>query len=322
MSSFRRKAAAAPVLAETPRLERRDGPSTIVQAAAPRADLLIHTSHAEIAVRQSAGQRMPTLLLHGNSSSKDIFDAQFTSTIGQEYRLIALDLPGHGASSDAFDPARSYTMQGYADAVIEVIEHLGLDEVAVIGWSLGGHIGIEMMALYPDLTGLMIIGAPPIEATPEGIQKGFSPHPDLLLAGQESFTDQDVEAFARTTSGGSMDPGLREIIRRADGRARRTMVENLFAGQVSNQKELVETFGHIPVAVVNGADEPFTNAEYLSGLAYANLWRGVCHFIPRTGHAPFREAPQLFNDLLARFLADMAGRARAKAEDPQLTYSA
>jgi pimeloyl-ACP methyl ester carboxylesterase len=307
-----------PASLETP----RPRPTAAAAPASQPADLLIRTSHADIAVRQSAGRKMPTLLIHGNSSSKEIFNQQFASALGQEYRLIAIDLPGHGNSSDAFDPHRSYSMVGYADAVVEVLEHLGIDEVAVIGWSLGGHIGMEMMALYPLLTGLMIIGAPPVGSSPDAIRQGFRDHPDLLLAGKQEFTDADVEAFARTTSGGSSDPVLRTVVRRADGRARRLMVEGLLSGQASDQRQLVETMDSIPLAVVNGAEEPFVDTAYLSTLSYANLWRGACHVIPRTGHAPFLEAPQIFNDILSRFLADMAAHAAAKAENPPLTYSA
>ena len=301
---------------------RRPGVVPAGSAAAVRpADLIVRTSHADIAVRQSSGQKLPTVFLHGNSSCKEVFKHQFDSSIGQEYHLIGIDLPGHGASSDAFDPQRTYTMPGYADAVIEVLEQLGVDQVAVVGWSLGGHIGLEMTALYPDLVGLMITGAPPVGTSPDAIRAGFHSHPHIFLAGKPDLTDQEVENFASTSTGGSPDEELTACVRRTDGRARETMFASLFAGQASDQRQLAET-GTIPLAVVNGAEEPFVDTDYLAGLSYANLWRRKCHLIPRAGHAPFLQAPQIFNHILGRFLRQMDALARYRLRHPLLAYSA
>jgi pimeloyl-ACP methyl ester carboxylesterase len=61
-------------------------------------------------------------MLHGNSSCKEAFDRQLNGALGDEFRLIAIDLPGHGASSDAADPNRTYSFPGYAEAAIAVLE--------------------------------------------------------------------------------------------------------------------------------------------------------------------------------------------------------
>ncbi|WP_323853773.1 alpha/beta hydrolase, partial [Xenorhabdus koppenhoeferi] len=57
-------------------------------------------------------------------------------------------------------------MSGYALTVIEVLEKLAINSVVVFGWSLGGHIGLEMLALFPKMIGLMICGTPPISTHP------------------------------------------------------------------------------------------------------------------------------------------------------------
>jgi len=47
------------------------------------------------------------------------------------------------------------------------------------------------------------------------------------------------------------------------------------------------------------------NNTYLQGVAYRHLWEGTVHVLPGVGHAPFWQAPEPFNQLLARFLADV-----------------
>jgi pimeloyl-ACP methyl ester carboxylesterase len=66
----------------------------------------IDTPNGALAVHESAGQGPPVVLIHGNSSSSRVFSRQLDGPLGQRFRLIAVDLPGHGASDDAKDPSR------------------------------------------------------------------------------------------------------------------------------------------------------------------------------------------------------------------------
>ena len=289
-------------------------------AGAPWSDTLIETSHAVVAVRQTLGQKLPVLLLHGNSSSKDVFRHQMESRIGAQYRLIAMDFPGHGASGAAREPLRSYNFRGYADVALEVLEKLGIDHAVVLGWSLGGHVGLEMMTSFPGMIGLMVTGAPPVGNTIEAIQAGFRPHPHLGLTGRLAFSDEEVDQFKAMTLGSCADADGADPVRRTDGRARALMFEHLLAGKASDQKRIAET-STIPLAVVNGADDPLVDTGYLTGLAFAKLWDRRCYLIPRTGHAPFLEAPEVFNQILARFLKRMEGRLRSRLAHGSLCFS-
>ena len=57
----------------------------------------IITDQATISVEDTGGDGFPVLLLHGAGASKDAFAHQFVPAITEHLRLIAMDLPGHGA---------------------------------------------------------------------------------------------------------------------------------------------------------------------------------------------------------------------------------
>ena len=109
---------------------------------------MIATSHGSVAVEESGQGGIPVLLIHGNSFFRDVFRNQIQGQIAKTHRFITFDLPGHGQSSNAPDPQRSYTRPGLTDAAIELLDELGIAEAIVLGWSLGGHIGIEMMRAF------------------------------------------------------------------------------------------------------------------------------------------------------------------------------
>lgn len=275
------------------------------------ATRMIETSHGAIAIAESAGEGPPVLLIHGNSSCKEVFGHQLEGEIGRRYRLIAMDLPGHGGSEDARNPEATYNIPGYADTVSEVLADLGIESAAVMGWSLGGHIGIDMIGRYPAVRALMISGAPPVGKGEGQLAAGFLPSEHLGLAGQEVFSEEDADSYAHATCGANapFEDFLLAAARRTDGRARAMMVGAFAGGVGADQRRIVET-SNVPLAIVNGGDEPFVNNAFVKSVGYANLWDGQVHILEGVGHAPFWEAPDRFDPIFARFLADVTVERR------------
>ena len=271
-------------------------------AREPAREHALDTSHGEIAVKEWGNGPIPIVMIHGNSSSHEVFRPQWEAPPMRAHRLVALDLPGHGASANAAFPARSYTRPGFADAVIEVLQKLELSAPVLFGWSLGGHIALEIASRHIPLRGVMICGAPPIGTV---MSEGFNPKSGVKYGSMEHLSPDDVEAFGAAVFGASFNPALREAMARADGLARKTLFEAARAGAGVNQRWVVENVC-TPLAIVNGADDAMINLDYVDSLAYARLWSGRCHRLEGAGHAPFRERPAALNALLGQFLADIA----------------
>jgi pimeloyl-ACP methyl ester carboxylesterase len=68
----------------------------------------------------------------------------------------------------------------------------------------------------------------------------------------------------------------------------------------------------VPIAVVNGADDPVVNADYVGSLHYKALWDEHSYILRGLGHAPFLQAPDVFNPILGRFMQDMQARAATR----------
>ena len=81
----------------------------------------VDTAHGRLACVETEGRGTAVLFIHGNSSCKEIFARQLEGELGSRYRMIAFDLPGHGASSNAPEPARTYSIHGFANAAIELL---------------------------------------------------------------------------------------------------------------------------------------------------------------------------------------------------------
>lgn len=262
--------------------------------------MLIQTSHGAIAVTDTGGDGSAIVFIHGNSACKEVFSRQFDSDLRERFRLIAFDLPGHGESDDATDPERTYSFEGYADIAAQVIAHLAVSEPIIVGWSLGGHVAIDMLRRAPRPRGIVLTGTPPVGAA--DVAQGFLPHPHMALTSKADFTADDVRDYAHQTTG-AHEAFLTAAVRRTDGRAREWMFRSALRPDAPNQRTLIEVTT-VPTAVITGASEPFVNNAYLDTIAWGNLWEARVHRIAGAGHAPFREQPDAFNTLLHRFVAN------------------
>ena len=93
------------------------------------------------------GDGPPLLFLHGLGSSGRDWERQVPH-FSQSRRVITPDFRGHGASAK---PPGPYSIAQFASDTAGLIRHLGLDEVDVVGISLGGMVGFQLAADSPEL---------------------------------------------------------------------------------------------------------------------------------------------------------------------------
>ena len=108
----------------------------------------------------SQGSGPPLVLLHGVSLSAAAWAPLFSTLSG--YRLLAVDLPGHGLS-DPVDYGHGHLRQHARELVEDVFDALGLDDAAVIGHSLGGMLALWYAATSAKrISRLVAIGEPAV----------------------------------------------------------------------------------------------------------------------------------------------------------------
>jgi pimeloyl-ACP methyl ester carboxylesterase len=274
------------------------------------------TPQAAVRISDTGGPGFPLLMLHGLSCSRIVFAHQLASPeLRRAARILTIDFPGHGDSQNAHDPANAYTTSGMADCVASVLRQLRVERAAVYGWSLGGHVAIELMARTSIVAGLMLTGAPPIPPGVIGVLRGFHVSIDMLLATKEVFSEREAQHFATLCFGVDPNSAFVAAVRRADGRARPIFAHSLLSGTGVDRRAAVQNAG-IPIAFVNGADDPFIRASYFSSLQVPTLQPSESAVIPGTGHTPFWNQPERFMPLLARFIARVASAPRGAVSKP------
>jgi len=264
------------------------------------------TKHFDVAVRAGAvhvvdtgGAGLPLVLLHGSGASAQCFYKQWGGAPAFDRRIIAMDLPGHGQSDDARDPKTNYTVGGFADTVQEVLTRLSVSRAAFVGWSLGGHVVIELMQRGNLVAAALLTGTPPLAPGMVGSLRAFTMSFDVLLASKEAYSEKDIDRFDTLCFDDQGHPSFRKAIARADGRFRPIFSKDLTRNQDQRATVLA---ADIPILFVNGSNDPFLRLSYLTGLKLRHPVAGGVVTIPGAGHAPFWTHPTAFNVLLGKFL--------------------
>ncbi len=292
----------------------------VVDGPGPRPwhDRQLSTSHADICVRQTTGKRLPILLLHGGGLCKEVFDQQLASPLGSLHRMIAIDLPGHGASSDAFEPKRTYRLEGLADLALEVLECLGIDHAVVVGASLGGWIGLQMIQSFPGLIGLMLSGTGLGDFGDAAFRPNLPSLPELRLWDDGKPSNEQIEAFLRKSLGEFAGVAFAHLVKRADARAMGLVRRDI--GLNSIEVRAAADVAGTPIMVVNGATGPAEGGTETAAAEPEGRGARTHHILPQTGPAPYLDLPTVYNDLLERFMRRMVRRERGLLTSPMLWY--
>ncbi len=99
------------------------------------------------------GGGAPLLALHGLASSGHWY-RRVAPQLAGDYRIVAPDQRGHGATSQA--PA-GYDWQTLAEDAIGLLDHLGIPRAAVLGHSWGGHVASNLAMRFPDRVSKMVM---------------------------------------------------------------------------------------------------------------------------------------------------------------------
>lgn len=252
---------------------------------------------ARLAYRDE-GEGMALLALAGLTRDGRDFD-YMARHLPRDIRLIRLDSRGRGGSD--WTGADSYTLPQETRDALALIDHLGLDRVAVIGSSRGGLIGMVIAATARDrLTGLclndvgpvlerdglMRIGAylgvlPTVQTLDEVADRMGAAMPGFARVPALRWQEETVRHYRQLdgTVGLTYDPALRQSF------------DTAMAAPPADAWPLFDACAGLPLALIRGA-----NSDVLSRATAEEMCRRRPDMdfaeVPDRGHIPFLDEPE------------------------------
>ncbi|MBP8959297.1 MAG: alpha/beta hydrolase [Bacteroidales bacterium] len=114
------------------------------------------------------GAGIPIVLIHGYLETGEIWE-DFGSKLANDFRVLTIDLPGHGDSEML---GTTHSMELMADVVNSLIKETALEKAFVVGHSMGGYVTLALLEKYSfSLSGYCLFHSHPFADTPEIIKK-------------------------------------------------------------------------------------------------------------------------------------------------------
>jgi pimeloyl-ACP methyl ester carboxylesterase len=224
------------------------------------------------------GQGDPVLLIHGGLGDADVWGFQVPE-LAKSYKVIVADSRGHGRSTRSEKP---FGYQLMADDYLALLDHLGIDQAALVGWSDGGIIGLDIAIRHPErLSRLFAFAA---NYTPEGVKPSVANDPTF-----NAYIERAGKEYARVSpTPGEFDAFVEQI-------------SKMWATEPNYTKEQLQAIT-VPTVIFDGdhdeAIEPAHTAEMAELIPGAELV-----IMKDASHFAMWQKPDEFNATVLEFLA-------------------
>lgn len=248
---------------------------------------------------EDRGEGRPLVLIHGWCFSSAVWKYQL-DCLSRSFRVIAPDLPGHGVS-DA-DP-EGFTLKTASSAVAHLCSSLGLRDVILCGWSLGGEVALQAVSLMTSrISSLFLVATTPRFTQSHDWKHGLT-EKDVCALGVsyrrsprkavDSFVSQMLSESEREQSDTMV--AVQAVIDTIPLPAVEVALQGLEILKNTDLRNSLKSFA-IPAVAMSGDFDSIclpAASRYLSSSLPAELiiFNGA-------GHAPFLTQPELFNKFM------------------------
>jgi 2-succinyl-6-hydroxy-2,4-cyclohexadiene-1-carboxylate synthase len=245
----------------------------------------------------------PLLLLHGFTGTAAGWRRD-ASWAGIEHKVLAPDLPGHGARDS---PPDAFGLLEAAEDLREILDVHAVSRASVIGYSMGGRLALHLAVAHPERVGrLVLVGVSPGIVDPAGraarLEEDAAWVRLLREGGTGAFLDEWL-ARPLFDSLRRLPPERFAAVRRerAGGNAS-GLAAALLAFGAGRQAPLHERLSRVgaPALLVAGERDP-KYVRFAEEMA-TRMARGSVAIIPGAGHAPHMEMPERFRECVEPFL--------------------
>ena len=252
-----------------------------------------------------SGKGSPLVLLHGFTGSITNWKSHIP-IFEKRFQSIAVDLLGHGSSDSPADPMR-YRMERCVGDLISIFEQLGLEQVSLLGYSMGGRVALQMAAAHPDRVRALVLesASPGLAGLAERQARVTSDEAlvdSIERDGLEAFVnrwEQSPLFVSQTRLPASVRAELRAQRLQNNPRGLANSLRGLGTGAQSSLWDRLREI-RVPTLLVAGMlDQKFTViARAMAGaLPVVRLAR-----VPDAGHTVHLEQREVFDKLVMEFL--------------------
>jgi pimeloyl-[acyl-carrier protein] methyl ester esterase len=252
---------------------------------------------------EDGGAGRPLVLIHGWAMSGKVWC--FQEELARDYRLITIDLRGHGNSSS---PDNGFSLELLARDVIDLVNHLQLRDAVLTGWSMGAQVALQACSLLRErLSGLVLVGGTPRFAAAADYPHGLPPEEvrGMALRLRRDYRKTMGDFFRGMFAPGEPDHDqYQRIVHQVvmGGRSPDPVAAGRFL-EILGQADLRPLLPAIdlPVLLVHGSEDTICLPGASRYMA-EQLPRAILRMIEGSGHAPFMARPAEFNRVLVEFL--------------------
>jgi pimeloyl-ACP methyl ester carboxylesterase len=252
-----------------------------------------------------SGEGACLVLIHGFTDNLGMWYRQ-VPVLSRHYQVLTYDVRGHG---DTRDPTASFSMDLFAADLEALLGALEIEKTCVLGYSMGGRIGLSFALHYPErTTGLIFANSGVRGAHQRLTEEQIAELAERRRQMVEMFETGDIQLIADGMAERSFSPGMRETNPVEFQKYVEVKLRNDPRHYLSIMEAMVEAMASppdltklgCPVLIIAGDRDGFMTVEDARSMERA-IGDATATILP-TGHAAAIEAPEAFNQAVLGFM--------------------
>lgn len=249
------------------------------------------------------------VLIHGFSDNLKMWYNQVPK-LSEKYKVLVYDVRGHGQTES--DDSR-FSIDIFADDLYELTNALKIEKLHVLGFSMGGRIGLSFALKHPEKVTCLILAnsgipGPSLHLSEQQLRE-LSEKQKLL---RKLLETGNIEAISGIMTEYSFSPGMRDRMPEVFHKFKTLKMDNdprhyvaimqVIIDNMENPPDLTQL--NCPAFIIAGEQDSFMSLDVAKSMEIA-MPDAHIEYLP-TGHAAALEMPDRFNHAVIEFLKNYA----------------
>lgn len=240
------------------------------------------------------------VFLHGFMESMEIWD-DFSDALSDKFRIITIDLPGHGGSDCI---AEEHKMELMAEEIYNILDILGITKTVIVGHSMGGYVSCAFAEKYPEMVKGLVLFHSHAFPDSEEVKKNRDRLIEVVNKDKSGFINSFIPDLFAVENRDKFKPEIEKLVKIANQSAKEGIIAALKGMKNRPDRNVAIAALKVPVLYILGKYDSRVSVEQIMPVVQKSQ-NAVLIVLENAGHMGYIEEKEQTLEIIRDFVESL-----------------